>query len=1184
MVESSSNTWSGSTVRLLFLEQAKLGNLHTRAEEFAIRTGANVAITQVSIADWQKEVFSDAGRGGPRNFDGYSVKGNWIPSLVEDGGLADLSGLIEDENLWTDLQWTDIVSVVRNSICVYNGTTYSIPVDADYIVTVARDDLFNIKNNIFDPSTTLNTWEEWVTFAETHHGQDLNGDGISDYGACMAKGEGVTHFSVFANLWAIVAPHLQFDGRTAGSFFNTTTFQPLWSSSDGDDDRQIEITKSFHRALELYKRLIAVTKQGEVNAIQAKKLFQSGRCATWMSLPGFVFGVQDTGGIKAANLTTATMKRFPSPGVVCTSKEECPFAVTVSGRSGVAEDTRLINRVPFFATSGAGLVVSSSATNETQQLLSEIFTYISAPTQSNSDVTLRSSFSDPFRNSQLGDHATDRLVSQGWDRSDAESYHEVVMQTLNDDGAALDLRVPSARLYQSSTLQAIDQYVYGDNLTITAADAASEIAAAWDAIPSEIYPSLETDAAKMMMRDIYRAQLGLRPIANNPGATIIGGNNGNSLTVILVPCIIFAVCILAAIIAYLFVEKRRKSGDSVWAVKREELTFADPPTVIGRGTFGLVLLAEYRGTEVAVKRVIPPRLIHPKSKNNDDKNNGSPSVVRRNSILGKGDPEVKERIDNIVKQAKLEMRAHFDYSNSKLDVWDEDPGMQSGSSVVIRSGTNSGTFTNSLTTSISGMDSSHSKTKNGSFRKRVLAKIRRQNDYDLLKEDFIVEMRHLSKLRHPCVTTVMGAVIEKSQEPMLVMEYMDYGSLYDILHNDTFSLDGSLLLPILRDVAQGARFLHAADPLVVHGDIKAQNILVDSKFRAKVADFGLSQKKEVGATGTPLWMAPELLRNDSGNTAASDVYSFGIILYEVYSRKAPFEGERLSEVLKGVADPKINKRPPVPPAMPPSVSDMMRDCLDADPQARPTFEDLDKRLKQLNAECVEPGDSYTSKLQLAENLLKNVFPPHIADALRDGRKVEQENHECVTIFFSDIVGFTTISQSITPQKVCEMLDRLYQRFDDLSHKHDVFKVETIGDAYMAITNLVKKQKCDHVKRMAEFSKDVIQAASETRIDEDDYSKGYVEIRVGFHSGPVIADVIGKRLPKYGVFGDAVNTASRMESNSETGRIHCSEISANLLMTQDPEMTIVSRGNIRIKGKGEMHTYWVGEELVTDSAP
>jgi serine/threonine protein kinase len=90
-----------------------------------------------------------------------------------------------------------------------------------------------------------------------------------------------------------------------------------------------------------------------------------------------------------------------------------------------------------------------------------------------------------------------------------------------------------------------------------------------------------------------------------------------------------------------------------------------------------------------------------------------------------------------------------------------------------------------------------------------------------------------------------GAVIERRSEPMLVMEYMEYGSLYDLLHNDTMVIDGELVLPILRDVAQGMRFLHAAEPKVIHGDLKTQNILVDSKFRAKVADFGLSQKKNV---------------------------------------------------------------------------------------------------------------------------------------------------------------------------------------------------------------------------------------------------------------------------------------------------------------------------------------------------
>lgn len=99
----------------------------------------------------------------------------------------------------------------------------------------------------------------------------------------------------------------------------------------------------------------------------------------------------------------------------------------------------------------------------------------------------------------------------------------------------------------------------------------------------------------------------------------------------------------------------------------------------------------------------------------------------------------------------------------------------------------------------------------------------------------------------------MGAVIEKGVEPMLIMEYMDMGSLHDILHNESFPLDGDLLLPILRDIAQGVRFLHAAKPQVIHGDLKAQNVLVDGKFRAKVADFGLSAKKIIGATGTPFW-------------------------------------------------------------------------------------------------------------------------------------------------------------------------------------------------------------------------------------------------------------------------------------------------------------------------------------------
>jgi len=238
--------------------------------------------------------------------------------------------------------------------------------------------------------------------------------------------------------------------------------------------------------------------------------------------------------------------------------------------------------------------------------------------------------------------------------------------------------------------------------------------------------------------------------------------------------------------------------------------------------------------------------------------------------------------------------------------------------------------------------------------------------------------------------------------------------------------------------------------------------------------------------------------------------------------------------------------------------------------------DLDLAIARDNFARQHMSEKLQLHLNKTDELLYSVFPKHIANALRNGQKVEPENHDLVTIFFSDIVGFTDISAKLDPLKISEMLDRLYNSFDALSDYHDVFKVETIGDAYMAVTNLTTAQS-DHCKRITEFAIDAIRVANQTLVDEENPSMGFVNIRVGFHSGSVVSNVVGTRNPRYCLFGDTVNTASRMESNSQKNRIHCSEISAKLLKKQCPRMRIYPRGRIDVKGKGEMETFWIHTE-------
>ena len=454
------------------------------------------------------------------------------------------------------------------------------------------------------------------------------------------------------------------------------------------------------------------------------------------------------------------------------------------------------------------------------------------------------------------------------------------------------------------------------------------------------------------------------------------------------------------------------------------------------------------------------------------------------------------------------------------------------------------------------------------------------------------DVKTLARLRHPYLTTIMGALVTGDghfKEISLVMEVMDLGSMWDLLHNEMYPIQARKALRFLQDITKGMHFLHYNTPPLVHGDLKSTNILIDRNFCAKISDFGLSSNKKP----ISLWAAPECLTGQECTTF-SDVYSFGVVIYEVMSRKVPFETDDLEQDDVFAAISRGELHLPQPPGCSAQLYSLMTECLCLAPTNRPPFAELSRRLDAMDVKLMS-SDAFTKEEsnqrdRLVDTLgfqsmviLRDLFPSHVADALMRGEKVPPERKEMITMYFSDIVGFTTLSAAMSPEMVSDLLDRLFGRLDALAGSYSVYKVDTIGDAYLCATNVLMDNSATHAVAMAHFALAALAAAQETLINPDDPAMGHVQMRIGLSSGPCMASVVGRRNPKYTFFGDTINTASRMESTSVPGYVQCSQRTADLLQTQDihSSLRVVKRGSVAIKGKGHMVTYWI---LLPDQDP
>ncbi|HGG58036.1 MAG TPA: GAF domain-containing protein, partial [Nannocystis exedens] len=231
---------------------------------------------------------------------------------------------------------------------------------------------------------------------------------------------------------------------------------------------------------------------------------------------------------------------------------------------------------------------------------------------------------------------------------------------------------------------------------------------------------------------------------------------------------------------------------------------------------------------------------------------------------------------------------------------------------------------------------------------------------------------------------------------------------------------------------------------------------------------------------------------------------------------------------------------------------------------------LDEGLRRANAELEEQVAHRTRELvsavQRGEELLLNILPRPIAKRLQAGERRIAESFDSVTVLFADLVGFTERAAATDPEVLVDLLGQVFTEFDAISDRFGVEKIKTIGDAYMVVAGL-PTPRSDHAEAMADTAVALLEAVA--RVGE--MIGTTLEIRVGMHSGPVVAGIIGTRKFAYDLWGDTVNTASRMESHGVPGRIHVAESTYRALRDL---FRFEERGEVEVKGLGLMRTYFL----------
>jgi len=423
--------FSGVTVNLLTFNGPQVAEpLIRRAPDFEAKTGARVNVVAVGFQEIYDVALLDASTGA-NSFDAYVFDPQWLGDFAGPGYLEDLTSRVNND---PSIKWDDIGAFFRDYSATYQGKILTVPLDGDIHLIYYRSDLIQ---------SPPKTWDDYLKIASQFNGKDLNGDGTPDYGSCIAKAKGQQSY-----WWiiSIAAGLLQSQGTRQGAFFNTTNMQPLLNN------------EAFAKALETYKKTLDYGPPDELNlgVGDTRGLFDTGRCALSMdwgdigtlALDPATSTVQDKVGAVINPGWTEVLDQKTGKLVPCDATT-CPDAVDG------------INHAPFASFGGWSGAVNAASSAEKKDAAYAFLSYMSAPEQSNEDVTLGKTGFNPYRTSQIQN--LDLWKKVGMSETAAKSYLGAINDSFSSPNMVLDLRIPKTKQYEQDVLDTeVSSYLAGE--------------------------------------------------------------------------------------------------------------------------------------------------------------------------------------------------------------------------------------------------------------------------------------------------------------------------------------------------------------------------------------------------------------------------------------------------------------------------------------------------------------------------------------------------------------------------------------------------------------------------------------------------------------------------------------------------------------------------------------------------